>query len=78
VNSIAINREDLVPAHVDPIEHPDLVADRQGQADYLTTHVSLGGHDVGIEARRVDREKVLARRPGANIPAMLTKDVPGG
>jgi len=25
-----------------------------------------------------DEEKVLAGRPDANIPAMLTKDVPGG
>jgi hypothetical protein len=25
-----------------------------------------------------DEEKVLARDPDANIPAMLTKDVPGG
>ena len=25
-----------------------------------------------------DEEKVIAGRPGANIPALLTKDVPGG
>jgi hypothetical protein len=30
------------------------------------------------EERLVDEEKVLAGRPDANIPAMLTKDVPGG
>ena len=30
------------------------------------------------EERLVDEEKILAGRPDANIPAMLTKDVPGG
>lgn len=28
--------------------------------------------------RAEDEEKVLAGRPDANIPALLTKDVPGG
>ena len=35
-------------------------------------------HRAAAEERLVDEEKVLAGRPDANIPAMLTKDVPGG
>jgi hypothetical protein len=31
-----------------------------------------------LNALLVDEEKVLAGRPDANIPAMLTKNVPGG
>jgi DUF2934 family protein len=30
------------------------------------------------EEHLMDEEKVLVGRPDANIPAMLTKDVPGG
>jgi Protein of unknown function (DUF2934) len=33
---------------------------------------------AAAENRFVDEEKVLAGRPDANIPAMLTEDVPGG
>ena len=33
---------------------------------------------AAAEERLVDEEKVLAGRSDANIPAMLTKDVPGG
>jgi hypothetical protein len=33
---------------------------------------------AATEERLGDEEKVLAGRPDANIPAMLTKDVPGG
>jgi len=33
---------------------------------------------AAAEEPLVDEEKVLASRPDANIPAMLTKDVPGG
>ena len=33
---------------------------------------------AAVEERLGDEEKVLAGRPDANIPAMLTKDVPGG
>ena len=35
-------------------------------------------HRAAAEDRLGDEEKVLAGRPDANIPAMLTKDVPGG
>jgi Protein of unknown function (DUF2934) len=33
---------------------------------------------AATEERLVDEEEILAGRPEANIPAMLTKDVPGG
>jgi hypothetical protein len=34
----------------------------------------------GVKSDRLleDEEKVMAERPNANIPALLTKDVPGG
>jgi hypothetical protein len=34
--------------------------------------------DPDREAEFEDEEKVLAGRPDANMPALLTKDVPGG
>ncbi len=40
---------------------------------------SSGDEPAGQEDELMsDEEKVLAGRPGANIPAMLTKDVLGG
>ena len=39
----------------------------------------LRGRSVGLRKEPVeDEEKVLAGHPGANVPALLTKDVPGG
>jgi Protein of unknown function (DUF2934) len=39
---------------------------------------NLGGERVRDDEPMDDEEKILAGRPDANIPALLTKDVRGG
>jgi hypothetical protein len=45
---------------------------------WLSAIVEVSREEHGRADEFVDEEKVLAGRPDANIPAMLTKDVHGG
>lgn len=51
--------------------------DGRAQDHWLQAAASLA-HRSHANAHADDEEKVLAGRPDANIPALLTKDVPGG
>ena len=50
----------------------------------MVTPTTTGGERSSKRSRRhgdepmEDEEKILAGRPDANLPALLTKDVPGG
>jgi hypothetical protein len=53
----------------------------EGRADNHWEFASIensGGERVRDEAPMDDEEKLLAGRPDANIPALLTKEVRGG
>lgn len=49
-----------------------------GQADEHWRQAIIHLWGAEIDTAMEDEEKVMAGRPSANIPAMLTKDVPGG
>jgi hypothetical protein len=51
--------------------------DGRAQDHWLQAAASLTQHKDNHDPAE-DEEKVLAGRPDANIPALLTKDVPGG
>ncbi len=48
------------------------------QDHWLRAAAKLTKPPAPVEDHVEDEEKVLDGRPDANIPAMLTKDVPGG
>jgi hypothetical protein len=52
---------------------PDHDQHRPAQASKAAE--SMGDH---LDEPMDEEEKVLANRPDANMPALLTKDVPGG
>lgn len=53
--------------------------DGRAQQHWQQAIVEIIGADPEREAGSFeDEEKVLAGRPDANMPALLTKDVPGG
>jgi hypothetical protein len=51
----------------------------RAQDHWLAATIEQLGEDSGSDAEFIgEEEKVLAGRPDANIPALLTKDVRGG